>query len=322
MILIVTNKTDYTADFLILGLKERGVGFFRFNTEEFPKTIELILDISNNNIEGQLKAHNRVIDLAEIQSVWYRRPVASDPSEKIQGEAEREYIITESRETLEGLWRILHGFWVSHPDNLRAAESKLYQLKVASDLGFAIPQTLVTNSPAVAEAFYRTHSNQIICKPQRQGQISRRENVSLIYTNMVEEQHTEHFSSVQFAPVLFQPYVPKAIEIRVTVVGLRVFAVELHSQEVEHARFDWRRVDASELHHQAHRLPLDIETKCISLVRTLGLSFGAIDLILTPESEYVFLEINPNGQWAWIQQLCPDIHIREALIDLLISGGR
>jgi glutathione synthase/RimK-type ligase-like ATP-grasp enzyme len=57
------------------------------------------------------------------------------------------------------------------------------------------------------------------------------------------------------------------------------------------------------------------------LVKKLGLEFGALDLIVTPDNEYVFVEINPNGQWAWIQQLCPEIPMRETLTDLLIRGG-
>ena len=100
-----------------------------------------------------------------------------------------------------------------------------------------------------------------------------------------------------------------------------MFAVEIHSQEYEEARVDWRKGNMTHLPHQLHHLPPSIENKCTALVKKLGLAFGAIDLILTPEGKYVFLEINPNGQWAWIQQLCPDIPLRETLADLLLTAS-
>jgi glutathione synthase/RimK-type ligase-like ATP-grasp enzyme len=321
MILIVTNKTDYTADFLILGLKQREIDFVRFNTEDFPQNIDLVLDIDGEGIGGQLKIFDRDINLDQIQSVWFRRPFPSEPAPQIKDIAEREFVIAESRETLDGLWRILSCFWVSHPDKLRLAESKLYQLKLASCLGFNIPQTLVTNSSDAANSFYKNCSGQVIYKPQRRGQIVRNESTGLIYTNVVDESYANYLSNVQFAPSLFQPYVPKMIELRVTVVGEKVFSVELHSQDIVEARHDWRRVDASQIRHLPHRLPIDVEEKCVKLVQNLGLAFGAIDLILTPEDSYVFLEINPNGQWAWIEQLCPELQICDALIDLLVSQG-
>jgi glutathione synthase/RimK-type ligase-like ATP-grasp enzyme len=138
----------------------------------------------------------------------------------------------------------------------------------------------------------------------------------------VQSVHAERLADVRYAPSLFQPYIPKETEIRVTIVGSRVFAVELRSQEVLEAKDDWRRVDSKQIKHVPHYLPTELEQKCVELVEALDLSFGAIDLILTPSNEYVFLEINPNGQWAWIQQMCPEINIRDALIDLLEKGTK
>jgi glutathione synthase/RimK-type ligase-like ATP-grasp enzyme len=318
MLLIITNKKDYTADFLILALKTYGVDFFRLNTEDFPEVVELVLYLNKSGFDGFFRLPHRTIHLAEIRSVWYRRPLASKVSSAVVDSAAREFCVTESRETLEGLWRAMPCLWVSHPDSIHAAEHKLFQLKVAVDVGFTIPETLVTNSPNEAQSYCHC-DNLLVYKPLRRGRITRGEDVSYIYTNVVEQKHASRIENVRFAPSLFQLYIDKAVEIRATVVSEQVFAVELHSQEISEARHDWRRVEMERLPHEPHQLPHDVESKCIQLVRTLGLRFGAIDLILTPEGEYVFLEINPNGQWAWIQEICPDLHIREALIDLLIS---
>lgn len=317
MILVVTNKRDYTADFLILEMKRRGLEFLRLNTEDFPQSARLSLKLSNSQIQGQLSVGMKSVAFTDIHSVWYRRPLPSIPAETVTDEAAKDFIIRESRVTLEGAWRLLSCIWVSHPDRIQVAESKIYQLQIASQIGFTIPTTLITNSPAHAQTFYEDRPDQVIFKPQRHGRIDREDRFSLLYTNVVTPDHMGDFARINLSPVLFQHYAPKKLELRVTVVGKNVFPVEIHSQDVSEAKHDWRKVDPAMLKHVPHELPPHIANKCIQLVETLGLSFGAIDLILTPDGEYIFLEINPNGQWAWIEQLCPEIRISDALIEIL-----
>jgi glutathione synthase/RimK-type ligase-like ATP-grasp enzyme len=322
MILIVTNKADYTADFLILELNRRAIEFARLNTEDFPTSVGLSYTIEPTGVEGCLKLPNKILSLSKIKAVWYRRPVANIPHANVVDDVAREFVVTESQEALNGLWRFLPCFWVSHPDNLRVAESKPYQLVQAGKLGFNIPNTLVTNDSTVVGEFSEVHSGRLVYKPLRHSRLIRGEDVSLIYTNVLQPEHIQRLANVRYSPSLFQPYVTKEFELRVTVVGSSVFAVELHSQEMAEAKDDWRRVDSRQIKHLPHELPNDIKDKCVKLVETLGLAFGAIDLIFTPDKEYVFLEINPNGQWAWIQQMCPEIDIRGALIELLQGGEK
>lgn len=320
IVLIVTSRGDYTADFLILGLKAAGINFIRLNTEDFPDKIELILAIGGNSPVGSLKIHGVQVALSDIRSVWYRRPFPCTPSTDITEDAAREFIVAESQVALEGLWRLLDCVWVSHPDKLRIAEVKILQLKVAYDIGFTIPPTIITNSPDAAKEFYYTHHQEVVYKPQRWSKITEEDRVSLIYTNVIDEHHIQQVDAVKYAPALFQPYIPKKMEIRVVVVDRSVFAVELHSQDIQEARQDWRRVNSTSIQHNPHNLPDDIQQKCIAIVDAFGLKFSSMDFILTPDNQYVFLELNPNGQWAWIQQLCPEIKIREALIQLLAGA--
>lgn len=320
MIVIVTNRQDYTADFLILELQRRQADYLRFNTEDFPQQIQVVWQISDVGLEGYFLFPKGRMEFKDIRSVWYRRPVSPLPSAEIEDPAAIEFALTESQVSLDGIWRTLDCFWVSHPDNLRRAELKLYQLKTAAEVGFLLWPTILTNIPEAAQAFYRLQNGGIIYKPLRRGRLVRDEKVSLIYTNPIAPDEVGELSRVKYAPSLLQRYVPKRVELRVTVIGKKVFAVEIHSQDYADTHHDWRRGDTSELLHKPHSLPSDIESKCRTLVEALGLAFGAIDLVLTPEDEYVFLEINPNGQWAWIQQLCPEIPLRETLADLLIRG--
>lgn len=320
MIIIVTNRQDHTADFLILELQRRQVDYVRFNTEDFPQHVQVVWQIDDTGLSGCFSFPKAQVDFKDIRSVWYRRPVPPMPSADIDDPVAYEFALAESQASLNGIWRSLDCFWVSHPDNLRKAEFKLYQLKVAAQVGFQLWPTMVTNSPETAQAFYHDQDGRVVYKPLRRGRLVRGESVSLIYTNPIGPCEAESLGRVMYAPSLFQKYVPKHVEIRVTGIGNKVFAVEIHSQDRADSRHDWRRGDTAHLRHGLHLLRFDVESKCVALVRALGLAFGAIDLILTPEGEYVFLEINPNGQWAWIQQLCPEIPLRETLADLLISG--
>jgi glutathione synthase/RimK-type ligase-like ATP-grasp enzyme len=320
MIIIVTNRQDRTADFLILELQKRKADYVRFNTEDFPQRVQVVWQIDDTGFGGYFSFPRTRVDFKDVQSVWYRRPVPPVPSPEIDDPVAHEFALAESQASLDGLWRSLDCFWVSHPDNLRRAELKLYQLKIAARVGFQLWPTLLTNSPEMAQTFYNSQDGKVVYKPLRRGRLVRGEIVSLIYTNPIGSAEAERLNRVVYAPSLLQRYVPKSVEIRVTVIANRVFAVEIHSQDRADSRHDWRRGDTARLRHKPHSLPAKEKSKCVVLVRALGLAFGAIDLVLTPEGEYVFLEINPNGQWAWIQQLCPEIPLRETLADLLING--
>ena len=123
---------------------------------------------------------------------------------------------------------------------------------------------------------------------------------------------------VQICPFILQRYVKKRLEIRVTVVGTDVFAAEIHSQTSKRTEVDWRRYNHSITPYLIHALPEHVAQCCLALVDAMGLHFGAIDLILTPDDRYVFLEINPNGQYGWIEYLT-GLPITQRLARLLVE---
>ena len=108
-------------------------------------------------------------------------------------------------------------------------------------------------------------------------------------------------ASVRLGPTFLQEFVRKTMDVRVTVFGEELFAVGIQKTDVEAARVDFRRAEIYDLPHVVLTLPESLSSLCIELVRRLDLKFGAIDLLLTPTGEYVFLEINPNGQWYWLE---------------------
>jgi len=153
-----------------------------------------------------------------------------------------------------------------------------------------------------------------VVKPLKSGCIEYPDGrVELIYTNPVRADD-EHIASVVYAPCLFQEYVPKMLEIRVTVIGTKVFPVALDSQSSDISRHDWRRDNGSGVKYLPFSLPDGIAGRCLRFMDYFGIRFSAFDFILTPDGRCVFLENNPNGQWAWL-----DLELGNGMIDTMAT---
>jgi glutathione synthase/RimK-type ligase-like ATP-grasp enzyme len=189
---------------------------------------------------------------------------------------------------------------MSLPSAVQRAESKILQLQIASTVGFACPETLISNDPTEIRAFFRWEHQRVVAKPLRLGYFNYGDSQSAVYTTALATSDLADDDALTAAPVIYQQHVEKQCDIRVTVIGSRIFAAAIHSQTEASARIDWRRSEV-DLAHTIHDLPEEIAQACIRLVEKLHLKFGAIDLILTPEGRYYFLEINPNGQWLWLE---------------------
>lgn len=314
-ILIVTQEIDPHADVMVLHLKERGIRPIRYHPQDIAQGSDFSCAIADGKAEWELATGAGRFGDRQIGAVWYRRPLfTANPA---LPEEEREFARQEIKVALQGLFRLSGAFWVNHPDAIQVAESKLYQLRVAQLIGFRVPATLVTNRPDDVTAFHARHGGDVICKALTQGLLGWTEGKG-IYTTVLTADHLSHVALVRNAPVLLQARIGKRSDIRVTVIGRRLFATEILSQEQAASRTDWRRGAIETMEHRPHELPADISARCVALVRGLGLVYGAIDLVRTPAGGYVFLEINPSGQFAWIESKTKQPLVR-ALADLLIA---
>lgn len=322
MILILTERSDSHADHVIELLRRRDAEFVRFNPAQFPAEAQVSLAFGAGGPEGSsLELDGERVDLDRVTAVWYRRPELPAPHDEITDPRVREYLAEECRLFVNDLWHTLDCRWLPAPPAvLRRADLKATQLKLASTLGFEIPPSLFTNSPESLLEFYREHNGNIISKLTSPSFFNSLGDYYTRYTEVVSRRDVGYAQQVRYGPVIFQAYVPKRVELRVTVVGDEVFAAEIHSQASNHTRYDWRRYDHYETVYLPHELPRAVEDRCLELVRRLGLCYGAIDLILTPDDRYVFLEINPNGQYLWIEE-ATGLPISDAICDLLMSGA-
>ena len=323
MILIITNKLDPHADSVISVLKNERVDFFRFNTEDFPQSSAITWGTAESGIDGIIRlSDDRQVHLSHISSCWYRRPNPPVVSKDLITKQAKEFAEDESNSFLKGLWVYLSNcFWINYPPTIYVAESKIYNLKLASNIGFSIPRTLITNNPQEAKKFIYECKNNVINKVLGKGQVEYLRDYYFVYTHKILSEDLNRMQSIIYSPVLLQEYIPKRIEIRVTIVGKKIFSCEIHSQDSKKTLDDWRHYDLENVRHTIHRLPQSIESLCLKMAEKLGLNFATIDLILTPDQNYVFLELNPNGQWLWIEQLT-GLPISSAIAELLINGGQ
>ncbi len=296
-VLLVTASYDVAADYVLKSLRQRGNPAFRLNTDLFPSRVKASFrppkDISIEDENG------KVVLGTSIKSVWYRRHISPELPEELESGV-RDFCERETRTFLDGVLTSLPTErFMSPPRAIFQAEHKPYQLSIASQLGFMIPDTVITNNPSLVREIARNH--ELVAKAIRSGYIASDEGNCAIFTSIVKPEDLEDLSGLTLAPTTFQEFLVKTSDIRVTVVAGETFAAEILSQERESSRVDWRATDDSHLVHRIHKLPTEIDELCRQLVTNLGLSFGAIDLVLKPDGSYVFLEINPNGEWVWLE---------------------
>ena len=318
-ILIVTGEHDSTADLMVLCLKERGVPFERFHPQDLPRDAKVTLRFGpDHDPIGRASSFDESFDWSEIGAVWYRRPEPYSLSTALSSE-EREFAYHECTAVMQGTWRSVDAFWVNHPDRIRIAESKPLQLTLARRLGFVLPRTVFTNDPDEVRALWEACAGAIVYKSMTQGVLGQSLQKS-VYTNRVTAEHLARTDLLRNAPGLFQEEVPKAADLRITVIGGRLFPVEIRSQSDPDATVDWRRGEVPRMEHVAAVVPKSVETACLALNRALGLHYSAIDMVLTPDGEHVFLEVNPSGQFGWIQSVT-GLPLIETLADLLTDGA-
>lgn len=318
-ILIVTGESDSTADLMVLHLGERGIPFERFHPQDLPRDAHVTLRFGPDHPPiGRMTSFGETIDWSQIGSVWYRRPEPFSLSGGL-GSEEREFAYHECVSVMQGAWRSFDAFWVNHPDRIRVAESKPLQLTLAGRLGFTVPRTVFTNDPDEVRALWEECGGAIVYKTMTQGVLGRELQRS-VYTNRVGAEHLARADLLRNAPGLFQEEIPKVADLRITVIGDRLFPVEIRSQTDPDARVDWRRGEVPRMEHVPCEVPDTVARACLALDRSLGLAYSAIDMVLTPDGRYVFLEINPSGQFGWIESVT-GLPLIETLADLLVAGA-
>jgi glutathione synthase/RimK-type ligase-like ATP-grasp enzyme len=283
------------------------VPVFRFHPDEYPDSCSISLEIRNGRIDGEIRNERQRVHFHDICAAWYRRSralFAPLPSlNLLQGDLEN-FVNVQSSAMLTGVFASLQTLWVGKPFALRRAEVKALQLAQATKAGLATPMTLISNEPERAAAFCAAlGESECAIKPLIATRVDGEEGARLPLTTTIPRGH--RLDSVALAPSIFQPYIEKAYELRCVVMGDKIFTARLNSQQKESARMDWRAAAVEEegdVDHEVFELPERIEVALHRLVRSFDINFASIDIIVTPDGEFVFLDLNPNGQWLWLEE--------------------
>ncbi len=297
-LLLTWSGDAYTPDRVAEGLSRRGVHPIRVDTDLFPTELPLRWSLDGAGLahggEGPLEG----VDLAEVAAVWWRRfwqprlPDELDPAHAAQ-------CVKESWATLRGLFRTLPGARHVNPPGLeQAAEDKLWQLARARDVGLSCPETLITNDPAAVLAFYERREGRIITKMLTPYSRSMAGDTEFVYTSRVQPEDLDALDGLQLCPMVFQEEVPRVREHRLIWVGGRILSGALPTGEQDGV--DWR--PQLGLRWERSRVPEEIARGASALMARLGLVYGAFDFIEKPDGSWVFLEVNPAGEWGMLER--------------------
>jgi glutathione synthase/RimK-type ligase-like ATP-grasp enzyme len=313
-ILLITARFDPAADLLLAELRRRTVPCVRWNTYEFPLESVLTYRASDAGFATEIITDGRTIALNTLGSVWWQwdQP-AGFPISLSAGE--RRFAETEAQLALAALTTVSDLVWINHPVHERRAKSKPAQLFMARRVGLDIPQTVVTNDPDEVRRFIANLPSQTVYKGLSQPRDM--EPGKALFTGLVTDEMLANIDVIRLTPGVFQERIDKSYEVRVTVVGSRIFSVKIDSQKHAEAQLDWRRA-LHDVAYEAINLPCEIEAKIQAFMAAFGLVYGAFDFIVTPQGRYVFLEINPSGQYMWLE-CATGLGITAALADALIE---
>ncbi|MBU2472784.1 hypothetical protein KKE74_02005 [Patescibacteria group bacterium] len=282
-------------------LEKRNKTAVLFKQDKCLDSEYLNFEVINGQPKYTLNIDEKLYNINDFSAIWYLKPHLPRKLLEFKPEEYRHFIHKQFYEMRQAIWSLFYDKkWIDNPWAIYKAENKIYQLNIASKY-FTVPDTLITSDPVKVKDFYNRNDGKIIVKTLALAPMIDK----VIYTNRVTEELIENIDSLKMSPSIFQVEVyPKAYELRIVVVDSQIFAVKIDSQEDEQTALDWRRkpkIDDYEVKIKQTDLPDHISDQIYRFMNILGLRFGCIDMAVTSSGKYIFFEINPNGQWYFIQ---------------------
>jgi ATP-grasp ribosomal peptide maturase len=300
-VLVIADATDTTADDVCAVLADRGEAVFRCDTAEFPARLQLDAYLDGTRWRGHLVRNHERLDLDRIRSVYLRRPRPFEVPAHLTV-AERWHAATECRYGLGGCLTSLPVPYLNHPSRSADCAYKPRQLADLAACGLTVPPTLVTNSAAAVRRFAAEHGT-LICKSIAASVLHTGDTAHVLYTRRLTRTDLTApggLDGVDYAAHLFQPFLVSDCAVRLTVVGQQFHAVRIDAHS-DRARTDWR-ADYDHLTYQVIELPEPVHTAVARYLKQAGLHYGAFDFLGHADGGLTALEINPEGNFAWLEE--------------------
>lgn len=322
VVLLLTHSADhFTVDRVADALARRGARPFRLDTDAFPAHAMLSARLGRGPARHRITCGAESVSSGEVHSVWARKIWKPALSPELDPQF-REACERESRAALLGFLDGLSGArWINAPLREQQAGSKPLQLRLAAAAGLQVPRTLITNDPDEARRFFGELEGRVVAKLLAPLSVGMEASGPFLYTSPVREEDLAEAEQLRHCPVVFQERIPKARELRVAFVGGALFTGAVDASRSAAGSVDWRLAAPEECRWTPDELPPELARALRDFMAALGLSYGAIDLIRTPDGEHVFLEVNPGGEWGMLER---DLGhpISDALArELMAEGG-
>jgi hypothetical protein len=306
-VLIITHSQDNNSvDAVITCIRAAGGEAIRFDSDRYPLPYMLSTCYHENRWSVFLDTGKAVHDLETVTAIWFRR--SYDLGKGLDNTLEPEFVspaLAELKRTFFGMLEALPCFKMERYSAYRRLDSKEEQLRKAVKHGLLIPPTCISNDPAFVKHFIEQLDEPVITKMQSSFAIYRQKEEHVVFTSEIKDDHLHDIDGLQYCPMTFQQKLAKKLELRVTIVGREIFAFSIDSQLNEKARIDWRKEGRTLMGDwKPYELPPMIQSKLLAFMDDYRLNYGAIDMVLTPDDEYFFLEINAAGEYFWLDRLC------------------
>lgn len=288
-VLIISNKFDFTTDYVCIELEKRKVKYLRLDRDTF-RSCKIEFYINSGELLINVNKKKYIIN-EKLRSVYYRAPTYFRETFSKKFSAEDQLYNSQWMSFIRNLTFFEDAKWMNNPVDTYKAENKLLQLKYAIEVGLRIPNTLVTNnndfnfeSPTVATKSLDTALFQIYDKE------------AFFYTNIMPVKDVKLYD-ISLFPIVLQDNLQPKIDYRLTIAGNKIYSA-LISEHGKGISGDWRR-RKNTLDFIDYEVPDRIKEKCFKLLKKLRLNFGGIDLV-EYDNDFFFIEVNPTGEWAWL----------------------
>ncbi len=300
-VLILTYEDDSHADSVRNHLNKKGIENLTVITEKLLTDYKI--NFHSKDLIYTLEDKTRIVELDSSWNIWNRRVMIPERNKGMSKDLQ-DLIIDECEKTWDGLLMAHKGKVVNRPQNHFYANNKLDQLKFAlgNGTGVFVPDTLVTNDPEKLKKFYERYNGNICFKLQKGAIIRTPMGNKVIYTNKVTDEHIKNADLISSNPSLFQEYIDKEFEMRIISTDKTSTGIAIYSQNSEISKIDYRRYDFENVAHKKTNIPDTVKKFCSNMLKHYGLHFGAFDFIHSKDGKYFFLELNPNGQWLWLEE--------------------
>lgn len=306
--LVISSSIDYSTDLICFELHERKKRYIRLNRDKFGE-YEIIFSLQNQEMTIKLEDNSYMVKNDGLKGIFFRAPVFLRSHKKYS--VKEQLYRSQWSSFIRNLVVFENAKWINHPVKTYCAENKLYQLQCAQNIGLPTPKTFVGNK--LPEGIMLT--SKYIVKSLDTALFYDGSQEYFTYSSVVGGNELAE-SNIKDAPIILQEFLEDKRDIRVTVIGDKLFPIGI-TKNGENIYGDWRKNTKECLQYKPELLPDDVSNDIMKLMRELGLSFGGVDLAFS-NGKYYFIEVNPTGEWGWINQYCA-IPLEKAIVNELVG---